>query len=88
MLVHGGEAEQVLEAASHIMPVAEVHRLLPQMHALDEVWGVEFSGLSHAGAVMTQRHDQVSQVIEESVWVLKKILEPPERAMQPRGSVS
>ena len=76
MLVHGGEAKQVLEAASHIMPVAEVHRLLPQMQTLEETWGADLSCLSHAGAVMTQRHDQVPQVIEESVWVLKKILVP------------
>ena len=86
--MHGAEAEQVLEAASHIMPVAEVHRLLPQTQAFDEVWGAELSGLSHAGAVMTHRHGTVPQSIEESVWVLNETLEPPEKALQPRGCVS
>ena len=80
---------QVLEAATHIMPVSELHSLAlaPQTHAAEEVCGAEPPGSSHAAAVTAHRHDLLSdpQSAGEAVLVLKYTEVPALFEEQPRG---
>ena len=84
-----GARLQVLEVATHIIPVSELHSLAlaPQTHAAEEECGAEPSGWSHAGAVTAHRHNRLldPQSLEEPVSVLKTKLDPTLFEMQPRG---